>query len=805
MKRLCRAVLAMLVVAACGRDGAITEPTAPIAPPPGLLALGVDSTTGASIETNKDDYVPGEVVHVVGRGWAPGETVRMFMTEDPDTHANVTMDVAADSTGAFSVHYYDVQVHDLGVTFTLTATGLTSNSVAVAVFTDAAPSVGSFTLNSTTFTFPAAPPNAPATNPITVAPGATVTMNVTATTISGGSGGANWLSTEVAVRLLPVDFGDTDVCDDFDVHTSNTVVTKSRSFTFVAPNAPGTYDVRARAFVGNGCSGSGGTLTYNGSLTVQAPSNAAPTADAGGPYHGAEGSAIALDGTGSTDTDGSIASYAWTYQIVSADAGASCTITNPGSASASITCNEDGSYTVTLVVTDDDGATDDETVNLTVTNAIPTANAGGPYSGAEGSTIQLSGSGNDPGDNDDAVLTYAWSVNATGIDAGGVCTLSSATAQNPTVTCTDDSGAGNFTVSLTVSDDDGGVSTASTVNLTVSNANPSADAGGPYTGNEGANVTLSGSKSDAGSNDTHTYKWTWVAQSGVDAGATCSFSDDTVLSPTVSCTDDGVYKVTLTVTDDDAGTGSDDATLTLGNANPNVTINSPTVGQLFSLLNGAVSVNASYSDAGANDSHTCQLELDGALDETVSYFAVSGGSCTGSILPDEAGVYTLTVRVKDDDNGEGSASVMIVVYDPSAGFVTGGGWIQSAAGAYKPDASLSGKATFGFVSKYKKGATIPEGNTEFQFHAGGMNFHSVNYQWLVVNQAGTNAQFKGTGTINGQGSYTFMLWATDGGNSGDKFRMQITDDNNGDATVYDNGVDQVIAGGSIVIHTGGKK
>ena len=74
MKGLCKMALAILVIAACGRDGAITEPVAPTMAPStgGVLALGVDSTTGASIETNKDDYVPGEIVHVVGRGWAPG-------------------------------------------------------------------------------------------------------------------------------------------------------------------------------------------------------------------------------------------------------------------------------------------------------------------------------------------------------------------------------------------------------------------------------------------------------------------------------------------------------------------------------------------------------------------------------------------------------------------------------------------------------------------------------------------------------------------------------------------------------------
>lgn len=101
------------------------------------LALGVDSATGASIETNKDDYMPGEVVHLTGRGWAPGEVVNLYMTEDPDTHGPVSQDVTADSAGGFSLHFYDVQEHDLGATFTLTATGLTSGSRAVVTFVDA--------------------------------------------------------------------------------------------------------------------------------------------------------------------------------------------------------------------------------------------------------------------------------------------------------------------------------------------------------------------------------------------------------------------------------------------------------------------------------------------------------------------------------------------------------------------------------------------------------------------------------------------------------------------------------------------
>ncbi len=144
------------------------------------------------------------------------------------------------------------------------------------------------------------------------------------------------------------------------------------------------------------------------------------------------------------------------------------------------------------------------------------------------------------------------------------------------------------------------------------------------------------------------------------------------------------------------------------------------------------------------------------------------------------------------------ASINFVVYDPTVteGHVTGGGWIDSPEGAYTDDPLLTGKASFGFVSKYKKGASIPDGQTEFQFKAGGLNFHSSSYDWLQVTEGGTNALFKGSGTVNGAGGYQFMLWAGD--DETDTFRIRIYA--GGDGVVYDNGVKQPIGGGSIIVH-----
>jgi hypothetical protein len=173
---------------------------------------------------------------------------------------------------------------------------------------------------------------------------------------------------------------------------------------------------------------------------------------------------------------------------------------------------------------------------------------------------------------------------------------------------------------------------------------------------------------------------------------------------------------------------------------------------------------------------------------------MAGSTYTAGSLP---GIYDVQLIVNDGKENSQPAMTMVVVYDPSGGFVTGGGWIDSPAGAYTADPSLTGKASFGFVAKYKQGANVPDGNTQFQFKAGDLNFRSSSYEWLVV--AGNKAQFKGEGTIKGQGSFKFMITADN--DSPDTFRIKIwLEDNGVETVVYDNGSQQSLGGGSIVIH-----
>jgi hypothetical protein len=228
-------------------------------------------------------------------------------------------------------------------------------------------------------------------------------------------------------------------------------------------------------------------------------------------------------------------------------------------------------------------------------------------------------------------------------------------------------------------------------------------------------------------------------------------------------------------------------------------------------VGGDVDLTASVDDAATGDSNILSAEYsvdgggwaamsasDGIFDEVLEGVEASFSA------PTDAGLYDVCVRGMDvPGNLGGSECTLLVVYDPSAGFVTGGGWIDSPEGAYGPDAGMVGRATFGFVSKYKKNAETPDGNTEFQLHSAGMNFHATSFQWLVV-EGPHYAYFRGEGTVNGmtcdEGAgdpYNLMLWAGD--NDPDTFRIRIWCEGDG-FDRYDNGFDQPLGSGSIVIH-----
>jgi len=325
---------------------------------------------------------------------------------------------------------------------------------------------------------------------------------------------------------------------------------------------------------------------------------------------------------------------------------------------------------------------------------------------------------------------------------------------------------------------------------------------GQVTVDEGQMATNTGTWSDP---DGDSVTLTASVGAVVKENGTWSWSYQTTDGPAQS------QAVTITATDEHGAVGTATFNLIVNNVPPVLMISAPTVGQLFA-VNTPVNVTGTFTDPGILDTHTVDIVWDdGSPNTTLNLAAnvLAFGPTPHTYA--SAGVYTISVTVTDKDGVSDTKSVMVVVYDPSAGFVTGGGWINSLAGAYAADATMTGKATFGFVSKYQRGAQVPTGQTEFQFHVANFNFHSESYQWLVV--AGAKAQYKGTGTVNGVAGYGFLLTATDGqlqgGGGVDKFRIKIWQV--GGAVVYDNVVGssddidaanpQAIGGGSIVIHS----
>jgi len=387
--------------------------------------------------------------------------------------------------------------------------------------------------------------------------------------------------------------------------------------------------------------------TYTGSLRVCDPelscdtdsfsvvvTNTAPTANAGGPYTTGQGVPVTVNGSSSNDPDGTIALYQW-------DCDTSNGIQyNAGSASPTFSCSwpDDGSYTISLRVTDDDGATDTDTATATVTNTVPIANAGGPYTGQKNTQIAISGAAsNDP---DGTIVLYQWDC-----DASDGVNLSAGTA-SPTTSCTYPT-IGSYTVTLQITDDDGAMDT-DTATVTISNATPTANPGGPYSGVQGQSLLIDGSQSFDPDGSLVSYEWDCDASNGVSYSAPAP-------AQTFPCTysDDGTYTVTLRVTDDDGATDVGTGTVIVTNQLPIAEAGGPYTG------NQSVAMPVFAFGSNDPDGTITTYEWDCTSDGTyeTSSSSPTGDTCTYPNI----GSYNVTLRVTDDDGGQATdvASVLI--------------------------------------------------------------------------------------------------------------------------------------------------
>ncbi|MGV6859045.1 MAG: PKD domain-containing protein [bacterium] len=271
----------------------------------------------------------------------------------------------------------------------------------------------------------------------------------------------------------------------------------------------------------------GDTATHSVNISVAEPPNVAPTAAiTATPVTGAAPLLVTFS-SASTDSDGSIVSYAWDFGD-----GSSSTDAAPQHEYAAI-----GSYTVSLTVTDDEGASGNSTTTITATevpNIPPTAQASASAQSVEiGTPIQFSSTGSV--DSDGSIASYSW-------DFGDGNSSSEANPEHLY------SAVGDYTVTLTVTDNVGdSAQTTLSVSITeIPNVAPVASASASVTsGDAPLTVQFDASASSDSDGTIASYSWTF-GDGGSATGATPEYTYNLA----------GVFTATVTITDDDGATST---------------------------------------------------------------------------------------------------------------------------------------------------------------------------------------------------------------------------------------------------------
>jgi PKD repeat protein len=166
------------------------------------------------------------------------------------------------------------------------------------------------------------------------------------------------------------------------------------------------------------------------SFTIESAPNA-PVSDPNGPYRGTEGVSTTFNGSGSYDPDGRIVAYEWDFGDGNTAIGVAPTHSYA----------KNGTYNVTLTVTDNDGATNTNTTTATIADTEPTADFSPlPTSGQEPLTVNFT----DKTTSHDGIEAWNWDFNNDGVIESK--------EQNPTYVYAEE---GIYTVSLTVTESDG--------------------------------------------------------------------------------------------------------------------------------------------------------------------------------------------------------------------------------------------------------------------------------------------------------------------------------------------------------------
>jgi PKD repeat protein len=507
----------------------------------------------------------------------------------------------------------------------------------------------------------------PATqDPVTVGPGNTLTVNILLTSgsdsvagtgndiafdtsiFSSPSATAGQVATDAGkfiattapssgvFRVSIVGFNTNVIADGVVAVVTFTVATDATPGTYTLTNVPSTVDPN------------GVDITTTGSdatVNVIGP----PTVEAGIDQTVNEGDTVSLDPATFTPL---MAGFSYTATVNWGDgtSGSGQVDQTAGTVSGSHVYADDGIYVVTVTVTASSMSASD-TLTVIVNNVAPTLELGPDQIVNEGDTVTFGAETfSDPGSADILMAFIDWG---------------DGTVENVQVSQNDGSPLGNhvymnngtFTVSITITDDDGG-SVNDTLSVVVNNTAPVVDGGGDQTTSENDLFTLIATFTDASNTDTHTATIDWDDGSPIETATLDETDGSGEVSGSHVYQEVGTYILTVTVTDNDSDSGSDTLTITVvPNVAPVVDAGADRTAEEGDVIN----ILATFTDPESVDTHTATIDWGDGTPVETGILNQSIGTVSGSHVYVDDGAYTVTVTVIDDDGGVGTDSLNVTV------------------------------------------------------------------------------------------------------------------------------------------------
>ncbi|MEH6519213.1 MAG: PKD domain-containing protein [Halioglobus sp.] len=271
-------------------------------------------------------------------------------------------------------------------------------------------------------------------------------------------------------------------------------------------------------------------------MVMVTTNNSRPVANAGPDQSVYITEKVHLDGSGSSDVDGDLLTYLWSF--ISRPDGSAATLSNSSAVNPTFSMDIAGDYGLQLIVNDGKEDSDPDLISVNTLNSAPVADAGPDQTVLVSDLVQLDGSGS--GDVDSNPLSYLWSLTAK--PAQSTANLDNPFIVDPAFAI---DAPGLYSISLVVNDGDED-SAADIVLIATGNSRPIANAGDDQTGSVGDNITLDGSASSDADDDALSYQWSFTSlpesSSALLSGAD---TDQAGFTPDV----DGIYVAQLIVSD----------------------------------------------------------------------------------------------------------------------------------------------------------------------------------------------------------------------------------------------------------------